>query len=77
MESFSTRGECLAARFDEIARHFKSHASKAIKGKRELLARCTKELRESILPTHGAKFQAIAAGNPEPRGRCQECMSQL
>ena len=68
MESFNTRDESLAARFDEIARHLKSHASKAIEDKSELFARCATELRKFILAVQGAKFQAIAAGNPESRG---------
>lgn len=65
MERFDTRGESLEASFDEIARYFKSPASKAIEDKSELFARCATELREFILAVHGTKVQAIAA---EPRG---------
>lgn len=68
MERFNTRGESLEASFDDIARYFKSPASKAIEDKSELFARCATELREFILAVHGTKVQAIAAGSTEPRG---------
>lgn len=68
MERFNTRDESLAASFDEIARYFKSPASKAIENKSELFARCATELRDFILAVKGAKVLAIIAGSTEPGG---------